>query len=437
MASAFLLGFIGFALFGSYVAPTAYNLVQNGGSPVTQRTTLNFTGAGVSCADGSGKTTCTITSGGGATTFTIANASSTGTTTNTLTKLTGAPSTALIAAITDTGGVVGITTSGAGTTGSATITYAGSVSCIFDGATVAGHYVQISAATAGNCADAGATYPTSGQVLGRVLSTNGGTGTYTLDLFPSEIKGASGGGGSPASTVLTPVAYASIPAASIAGRLQLFNDGITPYVARDNGASWDLFLNGSQYATPPVCNTGGFAWVNQGGATCDNTYGFMRIQAPASASENVRMQCASTNSTFTFTGQFDTNHTPSVFTQAGPAIRESGTQKMLVYGLAYITAFQTSLYIDYYTSPTTAVSTPLNVNLTYYSFAYSSKKFYQVTLDSTNVTFFISSDGVYYQQVYQEAKTAHFTTQPDQACWYANSNNNKVAEISVLNSVLQ
>jgi hypothetical protein len=129
-------------------------------------------------------------------TFTIANAGATGTTTNTLTKLTGAPSTAVITATTDTGGAVGITTSGAGTTGTAVITISGQANCVFDAGTTAGHYVQLSSTTAGNCHDTGAaTYPTSGQVVGRVLSTNGGAGTYSTYLFPSEIKGASGGGG--------------------------------------------------------------------------------------------------------------------------------------------------------------------------------------------------------------------------------------------------
>jgi hypothetical protein len=129
-------------------------------------------------------------------TLTIANAGTTGTTINTLTKLTGVPSTAVIAATTDTGGVVGITTAGAGTSGNATVTMHGSTSCVFDGATTAGDYVQISSTTAGNCHDSGATYPTSGQVIGRVLSTNASSGTYTLDLFPAEMQAASGGGGS-------------------------------------------------------------------------------------------------------------------------------------------------------------------------------------------------------------------------------------------------
>ena len=140
---------------------------------------------GVNCT--MGVSGCTIPSG----TITIANAGSTGTTVNTLTKLTGAPSTAVIAATTDTGGIIGITTSGAGTTGSATIQLSGSASCVFDGATTAGDYVQISSTTAGNCHDTGLaqpSYPLTGQVIGIVLSTNGAGGTYTMDLFPSDIE---------------------------------------------------------------------------------------------------------------------------------------------------------------------------------------------------------------------------------------------------------
>jgi hypothetical protein len=132
---------------------------------------------------------------GGNPTIVIANEAGTGTTLNTLTKLTGAPSTAIIATAGDTGQVIGVCTAGCGTTGSATITLMGRVSLAFDGSTTANDYIQISAGTNGDGTDAGATYPTSGQVNGRVLSSNVGSGTYSIDLFPSEIKAASGGGG--------------------------------------------------------------------------------------------------------------------------------------------------------------------------------------------------------------------------------------------------
>lgn len=125
------------------------------------------------------------------TTITVANAATTGTTLNALAKLTGAPSTAVITATTDTGGAIGIVTAGAGTSGSATVQTAGLVDCIFDGATTAGDYVNISSTTAGDCHDDGSSYPTSGEIIGRVLSTNASGGTYQLDEFPPEMRGGS------------------------------------------------------------------------------------------------------------------------------------------------------------------------------------------------------------------------------------------------------
>ena len=129
------------------------------------------------------------TPAGTGTTMIVANASSTGTTVNKFAKLTGAPSTAVISSNGDTDGAIGVVTSGAGTTGSATITILGQASCVFDGATTAGDYVTI-AATGGGCHDAGATYPTGTTVYGRVLSTNGGAGTYVIELMTPDITGS-------------------------------------------------------------------------------------------------------------------------------------------------------------------------------------------------------------------------------------------------------
>src|SRR5262249_35721341 len=118
--------------------------------------------------------------------FQVANASSTGTTANKLAKLTGAPSTAVIAATSDVNGIVGIVVGGAGTTGNAQIAIDGVASCIFDNATVAGDYVTISSTSGGSCHDFGSTPPGSGQVLGLVLSTNASSSTpRAMRLFPS------------------------------------------------------------------------------------------------------------------------------------------------------------------------------------------------------------------------------------------------------------
>jgi hypothetical protein len=99
--------------------------------------------------------------------FGLAN-SATGTTLNTLTKVVvngGVPQ-AEIVATTDTSGAVGITTLGNGTTGTAIVTRSGIAPCVFDNTVVAGHFVQIAPGTAGDCHDAGATRPTSGQIIG-------------------------------------------------------------------------------------------------------------------------------------------------------------------------------------------------------------------------------------------------------------------------------
>lgn len=196
--------------------------------------------------------------------FTISNAASTGTTVNTLTKLTGAPSTAVITATTDTGGAVGITTAGAGTSGTATITTAGKLPCVFDGATTAGDYVQISSSTPGNCHDTGsASYPSSGgQVVGRTLSTNASNGTYTMDLFPSEIQpgGASGFTAAPPYLVSGGVSYVAATgyqATKPSGSGFSYINSVNPSIALA-GTNGDYIYGGTgttQYFQEQSCST--------------------------------------------------------------------------------------------------------------------------------------------------------------------------------------
>lgn len=132
---------------------------------------------------------------GAAITMQVANDTVTGTTANRFAKLTGAPSKAIITATSDTENAVGVCVSGCGTTSSATIAIIGQVSCQFDGATTAGNYVTISATTAGQCHDAGSAFPTSGAAYGRVLTTNGASGTYTMELMTPDLAFQNAGNG--------------------------------------------------------------------------------------------------------------------------------------------------------------------------------------------------------------------------------------------------
>ncbi len=125
----------------------------------------------------------------------IANDTTTGTVLNKVAKLNGAsPAAAVVTATTDTAGAIGIVIGDAGTSQNGHVALEGQANCVFDGATTTGDYVQISGTVGGDCHDTGATYPTSGQVLGRVLSTNAGAGTYSVYLIGPEVRGSSGGG---------------------------------------------------------------------------------------------------------------------------------------------------------------------------------------------------------------------------------------------------
>jgi hypothetical protein len=69
----------------------------------------------------------------------------------------------------------------------------GTAVCQFDasGGVTAGHYIQASATEAGLCHDAGATYPTSNQIVGIALTSGNPSTTETIFLFGIEIRGTS------------------------------------------------------------------------------------------------------------------------------------------------------------------------------------------------------------------------------------------------------
>lgn len=105
----------------------------------------------------------------------LTNDTTTGTTVNTLAKIIS--SGAVITGTSDTTGAIGIVTSGAGKSGSAVIATQGIVLCQFDATLInVGDWVQISPTTAGDCHDAGATKPASGEIIGHAV-TGGGAST--------------------------------------------------------------------------------------------------------------------------------------------------------------------------------------------------------------------------------------------------------------------
>ena len=183
------------------------------------------------------------------------NATSTGTTVNKLVKLTGAPSTAVLAATTDTSGIIGVCVGNCTTSGIAQIAISGEVSCVFSNATTAGHYVQISSATAGDCQDSNsATPPATGQIIGRVLSTNGAAGTYVIYLYAADLS-AGGGGGGGSGTVNNATQF-SIPFYSAAASSNVIS-GVAAPTSPNNVPYFWVSVASSGLATAPQLLLGG------------------------------------------------------------------------------------------------------------------------------------------------------------------------------------
>jgi hypothetical protein len=108
--------------------------------------------------------------------------SATGTGTNLFAKLVAGQAQTLATTDTASANVIGVCTANCTNTGNATVAVSGTVSCVFDGATTAGDYVIASVTTGGQCHDATAVLPTGVTVFGFVQTTNGGAGTYSVDI---------------------------------------------------------------------------------------------------------------------------------------------------------------------------------------------------------------------------------------------------------------
>jgi hypothetical protein len=104
---------------------------------------------------------------------------------------------AIFPTATQTSKIIGAVDSGGGISGNATIAIDGIATIRFDSLGTIGNYVILSPTLAGFGQDAGNTYPTSGQVLGRILNPNSkGINFYDILIFGPEILGYTPGGGS-------------------------------------------------------------------------------------------------------------------------------------------------------------------------------------------------------------------------------------------------
>lgn len=361
----------------SILAPTA--AVNNSGAASTRPMKSGTADPGT-CAQGEffyrtdTKSTraCTATNTWGdvaaSSSFELANEAGTGTTANKLVKLTGAPSTGIVTATTDVTGAVGIVLSGAGTSGNATIVSVGIASCVFDGATTAGDYVTISSSVAGDCHDFAPYKPFSQQVIGRVLTTNGGGGTYQILLY----------GGEPS---------ASAP----------------------------------QPATLPT-----FSWDNQNGSTATLSGGTERLQCASDTNAIHLRYTTAPAAPYTLTARIKNDWTMEPGDdRGGLAFRKSSDGKIVAMHIAkngsetpYVAISKwttsTSFSADYYLNSTANFWDPL--------VRYGPDICLRIRDNNTNLSFWYSLDCVFYDQMdIDRARTDFMAGGPDQIGYHAGS----------------
>lgn len=258
-------------------------------------------------------------------TRTFANASSGGTTTGLIVKQTSTGLKNLLTTDTNVP-VAGICLSGCGTTGSATTATGGAANCVFDNATTQSDYVVASTTSAGECHDAGSTLPINVNIIGLTASTNGGAGTYAVELgsFGAQqaassvsTTGSMVNGNLPKATGAATLADSGIvatnvaqgPASAVSGNLPSFN-GTGGKTLQDSGvaASSVVTTSTSQTANTvlaaPNGSSGGPSFraivaadLPADTAYLDQTQSFTKAQRGTPATLSI--------STATFTPSFD------------------------------------------------------------------------------------------------------------------------------------
>jgi hypothetical protein len=190
---------------------------------------------------------------------------------------------------TDTSGIVGVVVAGAGFSGKAQVAYSGVVNCLFDNATTVGHYVINSTNTPGFCLDAGAVYPSSGQVVGRALKSGSANTALPILLFGPEQHAVPGGS---VTTINTGSGLTGGPISS-SGTISIANAGVTNAMLQNNSVTVNAgtgLSGGGLVAlgnSVTLNNTGALSFKGRTGAVVPATgdYSFAQISGSATSAQ--------------------------------------------------------------------------------------------------------------------------------------------------------
>ena len=205
--------------------------------------------------------------------------------------------------------------------------------------------------------------------------------------------------------------YANIPAAGTAGDLFKPTDG--PSIYRDDGAAWVPWGDTLYQCTQPDDTE--FSWLNQGGASTDQTYGPIYLFAPANAGAAIRARVKNAPDTpYTITALISFDGTKHNYSTWGLCFYEPASSKLVTFDGYLYSPDDRILRVSQWNTVTSFNSSPWNNT----NWLFQKPMWFQIGDDGTNINFKVSVNGHDWRQVYTQLRGAFFTTEPKQVGFF-------------------
>lgn len=217
--------------------------------------------------------------------------------------------------------------------------------------------------------------------------------------------------------------FAGLGAPGTAGRTVLLSD--SPYLVRDNGATFDYFLNGYK-AT--LLDDSTWTWDNQGGATLTSVNGLAFLTIPNSTTAIRTRYRTAPGTPWTVTALVRNDYASLVTTvqYAGVALRD-GTGKLYIFYVSNSSGLQAVKF--------TNATTFSAIGMTNQILVHGAWLWLRVTDTGTNIVFSTSLDGVNFTQRGTEGRTVFFGSGPTQVGVFGNVDGNSGAFETTFGSV--
>lgn len=232
----------------------------------------------------------------------------------------------------------------------------------------------------------------------------------------NQLEAVFGSGGN----VTYSTAFGSEPGSPNAGDLDLYTGTSgainSPQIARSTGSVWEVWGPAWKF-NPPV--NGDYAWINQGSAAVDTTYGGVLLTSPAGAGDSWHIRKKSrpsdpTTTPYYIVAAWSPHLTENNHNRIGVGWRASGAGTLV--GITMKNANWEVTKMNSATSFNTA-STFTGVG----SFYYGNLVWVQLVENGTNREAWLSRNGITWVRAYQEGRTVFLTA--DEVLFYVDPNN--------------